>query len=52
MYSQLRHYGWRPIEAVGHIASWIALLTVGLACAGAELLGGWEQAGRLLMGLG
>ncbi|SFV09316.1 hypothetical protein SAMN02799631_04850 [Methylobacterium sp. 174MFSha1.1] len=52
MYSQLRQYGWRPLEAAGHIALWIALLTGGLACAGADLLGGWEQAGRLVMGQG
>ncbi|UHC18091.1 hypothetical protein LRS73_09725 [Methylobacterium currus] len=52
MYSQLRHYGWPPLQAVGHIAFGITLLALGLACAGAELLGGWEQAGRLLTGRG
>jgi hypothetical protein len=52
MYSQLRQYGWRPLEAVGHIAFGLALLGLGLACAGADLLGGWEQASRLLTGAG
>ncbi len=52
MYTQLRHYGWGPLEAVGHIAFWITLLAVGIACTGAELVGGWEQAGRLLTGRG
>ncbi|WP_157080850.1 hypothetical protein [Methylobacterium variabile] len=52
MYAQLRHYGWRPLEAIGHITFGIALLGLGLACAGADLVGGWEQAGRLLEGIG
>jgi len=52
MYSQLRRTGWRPLEAAGHIAFGLALLGIGLACAGADLLGGWEQAGRILTGAG
>ncbi|WP_156311916.1 hypothetical protein [Methylobacterium platani] len=50
MYSQLRRTGWRPLEAVGHVALAIALLGLGLACAGADLLGGWRAAGLLLTG--
>lgn len=52
MYSQLRRYGWRPLQAVGHVTLALALLVFGLACAGADLLGGWENAARLLSGQG
>ncbi|WP_171070264.1 hypothetical protein [Methylobacterium terricola] len=52
MYSQLRRTGCRPLEAFGHIAFGLVLLGLGLACAGADLLGGWERAGRLLTGAG
>ncbi|WP_167858402.1 hypothetical protein [Methylobacterium nonmethylotrophicum] len=52
MYAQLRHSGWRPLEALGHIAFGIALLAAGLALAGADLLGGWTQAGLFLTGGG
>lgn len=52
MYSQLRLYGWRPLEAVGHVVFALALLTFGLVCTGADLLGGWEHAVRLLVGRG
>lgn len=52
MYAQLRQYGWRPLEAAGHIAFCLALLGLGLACTGADLLGGWEQVARLLPGAG
>lgn len=52
MYSQLRRTGCPPLQAAVHIAFGLALLGFGLACAGADLLGGWERAGRLLMGAG
>jgi hypothetical protein len=31
MYSQLRRYGWRPLQAVGHVTLALALLVFGLA---------------------